>query len=138
VSMESDFRAILIGDVTLVGFVATRVYPSTYAQGAISPAIRYTKVVGSTGLNMSGADGLSESTMQVDVRVADSGHAARDAQTIRDRVVELLHGYRGTEGETEFQLIAINSDRGIAFDDAGATKYYSASLDFDVWHRAAT
>ena len=48
-----------------------------------------------------------------------------------------VHGFSGLEGTTEFQLIELVSDRGISFDDTGATKYYTASMDFIVWSRVS-
>jgi hypothetical protein len=134
-SLETDFRALLVGDPALLGLVSTRVYLSTYAQATVSPALRYMKVTGGTGLHMGGSDGLSESTMQVDAR---SSLSAAEAISIRDAIVARLHGYRGIEGATDFRLIELTSDRGVSFDDTGTTKYYVASLDFDVWSRVAT
>ncbi len=132
-SMETDFRALLAGDPAIAALVGTRIYPTTYAQATTDPAVRYTKVAGSSGIHMSGADGLSESAIQVDVRALD----AEDVLDIRDAIVSKLHGFRGGQGETEFRLIILDSDRGITFDATGPKKYYSASLDFNVWSRAA-
>jgi hypothetical protein len=133
-SMEADFRALLVGDAALLVLVSTRIYPSTYAQATVNPAIRYMKVAGATGLDMGGSDGLSEATVQVDVR---STVGASEAINIRDRLVALLHGFQGGEGGSNFRLIQLSTDRGIQYDDTGTTKYYTASMDFDVWYRAA-
>ena len=132
-TMEVDFLALLVGNAALAALVVDRIYPSTYDQGAASPALRYSKVAGSTGLHMRGSDGLSSDLMQVDARAL----TALEAMRIRDALVALLHGYSGQLGATAFQLIELNSDRGVQFDETGAEKFYTASLDFDVWSRPA-
>lgn len=140
-SMEIDFRDVLAGDPEILAAVTTgpvtRIYPANYTQGSASPAIRFNRVAGAVGLHMRGSDGLDEATVQVDVRVADSGHAVQDCITLRDKIVARLHGFSGLEGNTEFQLIELVSDRGINFDDTGPTKYYTASMDFVVWSRVS-
>ena len=138
-SLEGDFRALMTGDPAILALVSTRIYAATYPQGSSSPAIRYMKVSGATGVHMGGSDGLSESSMQVDARVAvaDGVSAASVAESIRDAVVNRLHAFRGVEGSTDFRLIELSADRGISFDDTGPTKYYTASLEFTVFSRAA-
>jgi hypothetical protein len=136
--METDFRAILAGDATISGLVTTagvtRIYPSAYAQGAASPALRYMRVSGAPGLHMRGSDGLDSALMQVDCRAA----SAASALAVRDALVAKLHGFSGAQGGSYFQLIALQSDRGVRFDDTGPTAYYTASLDFECWSRQTT
>lgn len=140
-SMENAFRALLAGDPTILALVTTsgvtRIFPANYAQGTASPAIRFNRVAGAVGLHMGGSDGLDQATVQVDVRAVDSGNAVRDCMALRDAIVARLHGYHGIEGGADFRLIELTSDRGISFDDTGATKYYTASLEFNVFSRAA-
>lgn len=140
-SLESDFRALMAGDPTIIGLVPATsglaIYPGAYAQNAPSQAIRYMKVTGSTGLHMGGSDGLSESTMQVDGRVlvASGVNAAAKAEAIRDAIVSLFHAYRGVQGGTDFRLIELASDRGIQFEKTDAQSFYTCSLDFTVASR---
>lgn len=131
--MEADFRALLATDATLIGLVSTSIYPSTYAQAATSPAVRYFKVTGAPGLHMQGSDGLSSDLMQVDAR-ADT---ASSALAVRDALVARLNTFRGIQGATDFQLISLRDDRGVQFDNTGPQSFYTASLDFDCWSRAA-
>jgi hypothetical protein len=119
--------------VTLVGLVDTRIYPATYAQAKADPAIRYQKITGAIGLHMQGSDGLSTDLMQVDVRAL----TAASALAVRDAIVTLLHGFQGVQGATDFKLIALRDDRGVQFEKTEAASYYTASLDFDVYSRAA-
>jgi hypothetical protein len=131
--METDFRALLATDPTIIDLVATRIFPSTYAQGATDPAIRYLKVTSSIGLHTQGSDGLTSAVVQVDVRAT----TAAVAISIRDAIVALLHGFKGQQGATDFKLIALQDDRGIGFENTGPQSFYTASLDFDVRSRAA-
>ncbi|MFA5897935.1 MAG: DUF3168 domain-containing protein [Hyphomicrobium sp.] len=131
--MEIDFRAILAGDVALIGLVSTRIYPSTYPQSATDPCIRYTKITGSDALHMQGADGLDFSLMQLDVRAA----SAASALAVRNALRALLNPFSGIQGATDFRLITLRDDRGIRFELTGAQEFYTISLDFDVISRAA-
>jgi hypothetical protein len=54
-----------------------------------------------------------------------------------DAIVTLLHGFQGVQGATDFKLIALRDDRGVQFAKTEAASYYTTSLDFDVYSRAA-
>jgi hypothetical protein len=132
-TMEIDFRALLAADPEVAADVGTRIYPSTFAQATGDPCIRYQLVSGVVGLHMQGSDGLDEATMQVDIR----GLTAASVFKVRDAVRTLLHGFRGSVGNTDFRLISLSSDRGVSFDKTDAEAFYLASLDFTVFSRAA-
>jgi hypothetical protein len=131
--MENDFKALLASDPTIAGIVSARIYPSTYAQNAAGPAMRYQKITGSIGMHMEGSDGLSTDLMQVDVRA----ELAADVFALRNAIVAALHGFSGTKGNTTFQLIELRDDRGTSFETTGAQNFYTRSMDFDVSSRAA-
>lgn len=133
--METDFRALLAGHAQLIALVSTRIYPSTYAQGTDDPCIRFQKISGGPGLHMQGSDGLSNDLMQVDIRA----RSALSALAVRDVLMALLHPYRGVVGGTDFRVIALveGGDRGIRHEKPNDTDYYTNSLDFRIWSRAA-
>jgi hypothetical protein len=139
--MESDFRAILAGYAALIALVGTRIYPSAYAQGATDPCIRYQKITGGTGLHMQGSDGLDDAQVQVDIRglTVASVIAVRDVLIGTHGTGGLLHPYRGIVGDTDFRLIRLvdGGDRGIRHEKPNDVDYYTASLDFRIWSRAA-
>lgn len=144
--MENDFFSILTGHAELIGLVpASRIFPVVYAQGSASPAIRYTKISGAPGLHMQGSDGLTSSIMQIDIRarVSDGQSDYGKVLAIRNVLVGkhgtdgLLHPFSGVKGETDFRLIRLRSDRGVSHDKTGAEEFYTSSLDFDVWSKAA-
>lgn len=144
--MENDFFGILTGHAALTALVpVARIYPVVYAQAAASPAMRFTKVTGNTGLHMQGSDGLTRSTMQIDIRakVLDGQAAYGKVIAIRNVLIGthgtggLLHPYSGIQGTTDFRLIQLQDDRGTVHEKTGAEEFYSASLDFDVWSKAA-
>ena len=131
--MENDFRAILAGDVKLIGLVGARITPVVYEQGVAGNAVRFSKVTGADALHMQGKDGLNVSVMQVDVRASK----VAEVLAIRDALRELLDPYSGLQGGTDFLLISLRDDRGVQFDTTGAQEFYTTSLDFDVHSRAA-
>ncbi|MEO6012738.1 MAG: DUF3168 domain-containing protein [Devosia sp.] len=131
--MENDLRTALISDATIAGLVADRVYPSAYPQNSTASAIRLRKVVGSTGLTHRGSDGLSSAVVQVDLRTA----TAAEAYALRDAIVARLHPFTGVVDATDFSLISLSSDRGVDFDTSTPTPWFTASVDFNVWWRAA-
>jgi len=138
--MEDDFYALLSTHAPLTNLVpADKITPSTYSQGVAGTVIRYQVIDSAPGLHMGGSDGLASSLMQVDIR-AGSVAAAKAVRALligKHAVGGLLHPYRGVVGETEFQLINLRSDRGIRHEKPGSQDFYTASLDFDVWSRAA-
>jgi hypothetical protein len=138
--MEQDFYAILTGHALLTALIpATRITPVQYTQATGNPCLRYTKIDGATGLHMQGSDGLSSTLMQIDVRATDAAGVSgyKKVLQVRDVLMSLLHPFRGIVGATEFQLIQLRSDRGVQFEKPGSVEYYTTSLDFDVWSKAA-
>jgi len=135
--MEADFYAILTGHTALTNLVpATKITASNYKQGATGTLIRYSKVSGITGIHMTGSDGLSDSLMQIDIRgLASSGIGP--VMAVRDVLVAVLHPYRGIQGSTDFQVINLTNDRGVQFEKPDTVEYFTCSLDFNVWSRAA-
>jgi len=138
--MEDDFYALLAGHVPLTTLVAAnKITPSNYAQGVAGTVIRYQVIDGATGLHMRGSDGLTSSLMQIDIRAG--GVAA--VKAVRAVLIGvhgtggLLHPYRGIVGDTQFKVINLRSDRGIRHEKPGSQDFYTASLDFDIWSRAA-
>lgn len=138
--MEQDFFALLASYAPLTALVpTTRITPVQYTQATGNPCLRYTKIDGTTGLHMTGSDGLTSSLMQIDIRALTfaSLMAVRNVLIGAHGVGGLLHPYRGVVGDTDFRLIQLRSDRGVQFEKPGSVEYYINSLDFDVWSRAA-
>lgn len=131
--MENDFRTALISDPTIAGMIADRAYPAAYPQKSTASAIRLRKVAGSTGITMRGSDGLSSAVVQVDLRTA----TAAEAYALRDAIVAKLHAFAGVVDATDFRVISLSSDRGVDFDTSTPMPWFTASLDFNVWWRAA-
>lgn len=138
--MEADFQYLLANHPALTALVGTRIYPSTYAQGATDPCIRYQKIGGGPGLHMQGSDGLSNNLMQLDIRArtAASALAVRDVLIGEHGTGGLLHPFRGGVGATDFRLIALvdGGDRGLRHEKPNNVDYYTNSLDFRIWSRA--
>lgn len=131
--MEIDFRAVLAGHAALTSLVGDRIYPVQYPQGVANPALRYRVISATTGLHMQGSDGLSDTLLQVDVRAAGYDQAL----AVRDVLVTLLHPYRGVQGNTDFRLIRLETDRGVDFERPDSVEIWTASIDFRIWSRGA-
>lgn len=138
--MEDDFYALLASHVPLTTLVpASKITPSVYSQSATGTLVRYQMIDGTPGLHMQGSDGLTSSLMQVDIRAASvaAAKAVRAVLIGKHGTGGLLHPYRGIVGLTAFQVISLRSDRGIRHEKPGTQDFYTASLDFDIWSRAA-
>jgi hypothetical protein len=131
-SAENDFRALILGDPTLVTLVASRVYPDDYAQASASPAIRYTTISGSDEVHMQGTDGLWFDEIQVDIRALK----ATDRVAVRRALIAALNGFSGVQGSTDFQLIKHLSKLS-RFEKTDAEAFYTDTHRFQVISRAA-
>lgn len=138
--MEADFRALLTGLAPLVVIVpVARIVWNYIPQATPRPAIALYRVAGTPGLTHDGPDGLTSSIVQVDIWTAETATVTKPVDQmfdIRDLVSARLHGFKGEQGDTFFGLIRLASERQDS-EKAGTTLYHRASLDFDVWSRAA-
>lgn len=142
--MEDDFRSILTGHAPLTALVpADQIHADYYPQGAPATGIRISKITRQIGAHMSGSDGLSSATMQVDIRTPASGGKVSLLAIVNVLIGAngtggLLHPFRGVKGTTRFQVVTLANDRGVDFDKSdGVNEYLTASLDFDVRSSAA-
>ena len=130
--METAFLALLTGGAALVTLLAGddgRIVWNHLPQGTPRPAIVLYRVGGSPGIHMQGSDGLINATVQIDVQAT----SVSEMWAIRDAVVALLHGHR----DDDFQLIENISQRQSSEMLEGGGLIHRASLDFDVWAKAA-
>lgn len=143
--MENDFRAIMADDAALTALVAARIYPVIYPQSVAGPAVRFTIISSIPGLHMQGSDGLTVSIVQVDIRAKVAPNVVAYSQVLNICNVligahgsgGLLHPFRGVVGSTDFRLIRLRDKRGPEHEKTAAEEFFTASLDFDVWSKAA-
>lgn len=127
--MQSELRALLVGDATIAGLVGEQVVWNHLPQATERPAIVLYMISGAPGLHMQGSDGLQGSVVQIDVQAL----TVESMWTIRDAVVALLHGRR----DADFQQIALRTERQDSDElEGGGGLIHRSSLDFDVWASA--
>lgn len=130
--MQADFRALLVTDAPLAALVSTRVYWNAIPQDAADPAVVMYLIDSAPGYAMGGADGLTSSLVQIDVRAV----SAASMWAIRDAIVTALSGYAGTQGDTDFRGVFQRGERQSS-EKPGTVLYHRSSLDFEVFSRAA-
>lgn len=126
--MESSFRALLTGDAALTALVGARIYWNAIPQNAADPCVVMYRVAGGPGIHMQGSDGLTNATVQIDVRATK----VTDMWAVRDAIVVNLHGFKGDQGGIRFRGIFLSTERQSS-EKPGETLYHRTSLDFDVW-----
>lgn len=131
--MEAEFRALLTGHAALTALVAQRIYWGTIPQAAADPCVVMYLISSVTGAHMQGSDRLTESIVQIDIRVAarDSQAAIANMWAIRDVIKDRLHAKRITQGNIEFKGIFQQAERQRS-DKPGTVLYHTCSLDFLV------
>ena len=130
-SLETDLRTTLLADGTLAGLVGSRIYPSLAPQGAPDPYITFERVGANRPVSFAGAVAL------IEPRVTYTVHAAtRDVcRQIVDRVVAVLHVFRGLAGSTQIRSAVVDSEsESIAIPTGGSEDaVYQARVDVNVW-----
>lgn len=121
-------RTLLLGDATVTGYVATRVFPLTLPQKVTFPAITYQRISRLDVGSLEGPSALARARVQVDVWAKTYDQAAAVGAAVRRR----LNGYRGpVAGQEDVQGIRLETNR----DEYDAEALlYRHTADFYVWH----
>lgn len=130
---EAGIYGILSADVTLTGYVGTRIYPEVAPNGAENPCIVYSESTPEFSDNKDGVSKLDTNVIQVDVYSS----TASERNTIAARVRTLLDRYSGTVNGIYIQSIRmIYSYKLIEpINDANDKKTYRQTMDFTVRQR---
>lgn len=127
--MEAAFRLLLAGHAPLTALVpAARIVWNHLPQATTRPAIVLFRITGALGIHMQGSDGLLGATVQVDVQAL----TVASMWDIRSAIIPRLHGYR----DETLRGVFVTNERQTSEELAGVL-IHRASLDFDVWARAA-
>lgn len=132
--MEEAIYSLLSGDAGLTAEVSDRIFWNLRPQddGAF-PAIVLRLISSNDKYHMGGADGLTESRIQVDAM----GETYAAAKTAARAVTAVLGGYRGTVGSTIFQSIEKDNERDtIEGETDDQVRIHQVSIDFLIWHRS--
>lgn len=140
--MEADLRTLLVSDSVLKGMLPSgNVRINFVPQGVSGVAVAIYRITGAPGYTMHGADRLEESRFQIDVRGSDPKNAPGAGYTaayrVADRIKSLLSGFRGVVGGTQFQMVALLSERQSS-EKPDTELFHRFSMDFEIWSRAAS
>jgi len=130
--MIADFLNLLLSDPEVSALVGDRITPGKLAQGGDYPAIVVSTAGGISGQTSAGRSGLVEARLQVSYY----GESHLDAHTVSAAAIDLLDGYRGTSGATQFDSISRVGTRDF-LDPALASPgdgLFRIDHDFIVWH----
>lgn len=130
--MTDDLLALMRADAGIAAAVGTRVYWGVRPQGAELPAIVMHLIRAPKGYSLGGRSGVPEDRIQIDCLA--SGTFKR-AKAVGDAVSELLDGYSGTVGDTQFQGIFQDSARDLSDVGAAEQQVFNWSLDFLARHQ---
>jgi hypothetical protein len=131
-SLEKAVRATLVADSTVLGLVASRIYPQRRPQGTSLPALVYMNVHSHQTESLQTQTGIRRTRLAIESIGATYG----STKTLRDAVESALVNYTGTlEGETIYSIrlesvvdIDESTEPGSQF---GA---FRTIMDFVIWH----
>jgi len=128
-SVESDFRAFLIADVTIVGLVSTRIYghdlkPQNTAFPAITLQRSDTEFTMQQPTGQSGFQGVN---FQVDswAEEYDTVHSVREA------VIARCQNFNGTMGSTAVSRVYVTSGPVDVYEQS--VEQYRSSVGVVIW-----
>lgn len=140
--MEEALRALLAGYAPLTALVGANngphpgagpsIYWSAIPQGANDPAVVLYLISGAPTYHMQGASALEGKRVQIDVRATSQSSVWAISRAIKDR----LSGFKGSEGDIDFGGIFLDSERQ-GSEQPKNTLYFTVSMDFLVWSKAA-
>lgn len=132
-SMEGDLRTLILASSTITDLIGQRLTWGLLPQSSTMPCISAIKVSGSVEYHMQGASEPNADLVQIDIRDVNTTMAR--AMSIRDALLALLSGYRGTVGSTEFQGIFMRQERQSFAQAEGGGMGFLIQLDFDISSR---
>lgn len=140
--VEPDLRTILTTDATLTALVpASKIRLGLVSQGEQGVVVSIYRISGAPGYHMQGSDNLEESRFQIDVRGRDQygwpGTGYTAAHPAAQRIKELLSGYSGEKGSTDFKSIMLLLERQSS-EKPGDELFHKFSMDFQIWSTDAS
>lgn len=126
ISFKIDLRRKIIEDATMLSIIGERMFPSRAPQDVATPYMVFHSISGFDDLVHSAAVEINECRIQFDIydRIPETLESARD------RLVELLHGFKGTLNA----LYSTQVTQARYVDERDMSEYeeelYSKQLDF--------
>jgi hypothetical protein len=128
--MESDLRALIIGDSAVNAMVGDRVYPLLLPQQPTLPAIAYQRISSSHVHSHSGVSGYCTARVQF----ACYAQSFAEAASLGDKLRAAIDAWAGVQGATSFAGILLLDERD-AFEEEALS--FRKDLDFEVQYQYA-
>lgn len=124
-----DLFTFLSGGGTLA---ASRIYPNTFPQGVVLPAIKYFLVSDPPEHTQSGPSNLRHPRYQFDC-YADGNDGYLNAALLANQVIALIDGYTGAMGAATV-YVGLREDTARDNFDPELNRHW-VSFDVTIWHR---
>jgi len=132
-TIETAFFSYVTAQASITTHVGTRVYPLVAPYTPTYPHIVFTVFGEGRDHSMSGATGLVDLTMQVDVWASSITSRVAIAEALRNK----LDGFRGDMGTENLDVrncTLQNKEQFFEKDTEGGNTFYRVSMDFLIWH----
>lgn len=135
-TMESDLRAFVIANGDVTALVGTRMFPQRVPQGQSLPAIRYTLVVDTSDIHLTGVAGRAVSSVQLDCYSETYAEAVDLAEKVRVALVANNNGDRTMGSTRVYRSQLTNKSDEPPFQEPSASDkwIFNRSLDFEIEH----
>lgn len=130
--MEEALTSYLLADAQVSAACGQRVYWVLRPQGSATPCLVLNVISDLPEYVMSGADGLSQTRVQVDAYGATYAAAKTAMRAAKNR----LSGATFTQSGVTFQGAFVDGERD-SFEAGSNTadRFFRVSVDFILWHR---
>lgn len=129
-SIESELRSVLIGDTSLAGLVAARVYPVQLPQAPTYPSLTISKISAIRFPHLTGASGL----VQARFSVTCWGATVTASLALADVVRNILNG-RNALLATIWAEIKLDNERDLSEFEADLSGLFPIQQDYIVTYK---
>lgn len=130
--MEEALIALLLGTGPVEAIVDDRIWPTWRPQGSPTPSVTLTVISRSPQYHASGASGLDQYRIQLDVFAESYG----EAKALSRAVVAALSGFSGVIDGVRLGPVFLLGERDMP-EMEPPDRLYRVSLDFDLWAGSA-
>lgn len=120
-------REFLLGDATVAGLVAARVYPIKIPQGVNQASVVYTRISGVGDYKMEGPTGWAHPRIQIGAWAPTADAAVAVANAVKDRI-DGFTGVMGSGGNAVTVQGVFQADEREMYDDD--VKLHGVSRDY--------
>lgn len=131
-SAAKAMRARLVGDSTLTGLIAQRIYPGKAPQDPTLPYVVYSRISTTRTSTLGGPTRVAEARMQLDIIATSQASAEQVANAVRNR----LDGYTGTSASVVVLSSVVEDEQDMSEAiDGSDSLYYRVVMDVLIQYR---